>query len=688
MNHFSQGVIKHKKIILIIFIIMAIISTIMATTVSVNYNMVDYLPKDAPSTIAVRIIEEEYVGDMPGARVMINDLSIMDALEYKESLENTPGVTSVSWLDDIVGLNTLQSVPIEFLDQAIVESYYKDKTALFTLSIESGKEQSTVANIYDLIGEDNAASGESINLAETQSMSVSEVFNAMLILLPIVILVLFISTSSWVEPLLFLVSIGIAIVINMGTNIIFGEISYISNTVSPILQLAVSLDYAIFLLHSFNNHRLKEEPGKAMVLAIKESIPTVAASAITTVIGFAALMFMRFGIGSDLGVNLLKGVILSFVSVMVFMPALTLLLYKAIDKTRHRKLMPDFKSSGKLIMKVRIPFLILALLIAIPTFLAQSKTQFMYGMGSMTAATRVGKDTEAINEKFGRENPLVLLVPKENVGKEKMLTDELSLLPHVTSIVSYVTYVGAEIPDEFVPKEAYDQFYSENYSRIILYTDTGEEDLAAFETIEAIKNITKEYYDIHYLTGTSATLYDMKSIVSADTKRVNLVAIIGIFLVLLVTFRSISLPFILVFCIETAIWINLSIPYFADTHINFIGYLIISTVQLGATVDYAILFTNSFLNNRKTLGSKQSMRETISNNLVAIFTSAIILSSAGFALAFTSNNPIISELGLLLGRGTLLSLAMVAFVLPALLVLFNKLIRKITIKQNRNGGKI
>ncbi len=676
MNRFSQGVIKHKKIIFITFLVVSILSAIMATTVSVNYNMVDYLPKDASSTIAIRIIEEEFVGDMPGARVMINDVSIMEALEYKDKLGNIQGVTSVSWLDDVVGLDNLQSIPIEFLDSTIVESYYKDNTALLTISIESGKEQTSVASIYELIGEENSASGESINLAETQNMSVSEVFNAMLILLPIVIIVLIISTSSWVEPLLFLLSIGVAIIINMGTNIIFGEISYISNTVSPILQLAVSLDYAIFLLHSFNNHRLREEPGKAMVLAMKESVPTVAASAATTIIGFAALMFMRFGIGSDLGVNLLKGVLLSFISVMIFMPTLTLLLYKAIDKTRHRKLMPDFKGSGKLVMKVKIPFLILALIIVIPTFLAQSKTQFMYGMGSMTAASRVGKDTEAIEEKFGRENPLVLLVPRENTGKEEMLSEELSNLPHISSIVSYVTYVGAEIPQEFVPKEAYNQFFSENYSRIILYTDTGEEEPAAFETIEAIREIANKYYETNYLTGSSATLYDMKSVVSSDTKRVNLVAIIGIFLVLLVTFRSISLPFILVFCIETAIWINLSIPYFADTHINFIGYLIISTVQLGATVDYAILFTNSYLNNRKALGSKDAMRETISSNLVAIFTSAIILASAGFALALTSNNPIISELGLLLARGTLLSLAMVTLVLPALLVLFDKLIKK------------
>jgi predicted RND superfamily exporter protein len=279
--------------------------------------------------------------------------------------------------------------------------------------------------------------------------------------------------------------------------------------------------------------------------AIKESVSTVAASASTTVIGFASLMFMRFGIGADLGITLLKGVILSFITVMVFLPSITLLLYKTIDKTRHRKFIPDFKGSGKFIMKIRIPFLILALVIVIPVFLAQSKTEFLYGLGDITASTRAGTDSRLIEEKFGKDNMLVLLIPKENVGKEKELCDKLSALTHVTSVISYETSVGSIIPHEFVPKEAYDQFYSENFSRIVLYTDNGEEDKAAFETIETITDIADKYYDTHYLTGTSATLYDMKSTVSSDTRRVNIVAIIGIFIVLLITFRSISLPFIL-----------------------------------------------------------------------------------------------------------------------------------------------
>jgi predicted RND superfamily exporter protein len=304
----------------------------------------------------------------------------------------------------------------------------------------------------------------------------------------------------------------------------------------------------------------------------------------------------------------------------------------------------------------------------------------MYGMSSMTEATQVGKDTLYIEEKFGKENPLVLLVPKGNTGKESELCDELAKILHVTSTVSFVTAVGAEIPPEFVPKEAIKQFYSEHYTRIILYTDMAEEGSVTFDTVQTILDTAASHYDTYYLAGQSAALFDMKNVISIDTRLVNLAAIIGIFIVLLITFRSLSLPLLLVFSIETAIWINLSFPYFRDQPLSFIGYLVISTVQLGATVDYAILFTNNYLDNRKTHPKKDAMRVTIKDNLVAILTSGGILATAGFTLALTSSNPIISELGTLLGRGTLLSLAMVSCVLPALLVLFDKVIQKTTLK--------
>ena len=682
MDRFSQAVIKYKKIVLVAFLVVAALSGILLSLVSVNHNMVDYLPKDAQSTTAIKIMETEFGSEMPNARVMLTGVSLHEALEYKEKLAALDGVTTISWLDDVIGLDTLKTIPLNFFSLSLIENYYKDSNALMSLSIEGGKETSTVKAIYELIGENNAAAGDALNTAETQAMSVSEVVNAMAILLPIIILILVISTTSWIEPLLFLVTIGVAIVINMGTNIIFGEISFITQTVSPILQLAVSLDYAIFLLHSFNHYRSSYEPQQAMMLAMKQALPTVAASAATTIIGFGALIFMRFGIGADLGLNLLKGITLSFISVMVFLPVVTLMCYKAIDKTKHRTLMPDFKKSGKWLMNVRGAFLVLALIVVIPSFLAQSKTQFSYGMGSVTSASRAGEDALYIEEKFGKENALVLLVPKGNVGTEVELCDALTEIPYVKSVVSFVTAVGAEIPPEFVPPQATEQFYSEHYSRIILYTDTAEEGADAFNTVQTVMDTAALYYPTYYLAGQSATLFDMKNAVSIDTERINLIALIGMFIVLLVTFRSLTVPLFLLISIKTAIWINLSFPYFAGRPISFIGYLILSTVQLGATVDYAILLTNAYLSNRKTLPKKDAMRVTIEDNLVAILISAVILATAGFVLAATTSNPIIGELGTLLGRGTLLSFVMVACVLPALLVLFDRLIQKTTLRDN------
>ncbi|MBP1755123.1 MAG: antibiotic export protein [Firmicutes bacterium] len=678
MNKFTHAIVKHKKIVLIAFLFISIVSAILSTFVTVNYNLVDYLPENAQSTIAIRIMESEFKDPMPNARIMLNKVSIQEALEYKSKIAALDGITSISWLDDVVGLDTLKTTPLEYLDENILKNYYKDTNALMSISIEAGKETSTVNAIYSLIGKDNAAAGESFNTAEVQSMSVSEVMKAMMILLPVIIIILIISTTSWFEPLLFLISIGVAIIINMGTNLIFGEISFITQTVSPILQLAVSLDYAIFLLHSFNDHRRSHEPEEAMKLAMKEALPTVAASAATTIIGFAALIFMRFGIGADLGLILLKGITLSFISVMVFLPVVTLMSYKMIDKTRHRKLLPSFHRVAGGLMKIRVPFLIIAFVVAIPTLLAQSHTEFMYGMGSITATSRVGEDTVRIEKAFGKENPLLLLVPRDSVGKEARLCDDLSEIKHVTSIVTYATVVGAEIPTQFVPKEVYDQFYSENYTRIVLYTDAAEEGADSFAMVQSILDTSAKYYDSYYVTGQSATLFDMMKVISVDTRIINLVAIVGIFIVLLVTFRSLSIPVFLVFTIETAIWINLSFPYFSNQSLSFIGYLILSTVQLGATVDYAILLTSYYLNHRKTLGKLEAMRITLGDNLVAVLISATILSTAGFTLALTSNNPIIAELGTLLGRGTLLSLTMVACVLPALLVLFDKLIQKTT----------
>ncbi|MDD3212295.1 MAG: MMPL family transporter [Eubacteriales bacterium] len=677
MNRFSGWVLRHRKSILILFILLAVSGLFFSQLVSVNYDMVDYLPADAASTQALSLMQTEFGGELPNARVMVNNVTVREALAMEDALKQLDGVTAVTWPSDVVGRETLTSTPVSALDAATVAPYYRDGSALFSVTVENGKEKDTVAAIRALIGDSNAVSGEAVNTAASQEMSYTEVINAMLVLLPIILLILILTTSSWVEPLLFLIAIGVAVFINMGTNLFWGEISFITRTVSPILQLAVSLDYAIFLLHSFRNYRARYEPEEAMRRAMRKSLPAIAASAATTVFGFLALMFMRFGIGPDLGLNLVKGVLLSFVSVMVFLPALTLASYRLIDRTSHRRFIPEQKKAGRFLTRISIPMLILAVVIVVPCFLAQSHISFQYGSSELAAASRAGRDTTAIEERFDRENALVLLVPKGDAGREAELGDALAKIPHVTEVLSYATTVDASIPAEYLSAEITNHFNSAHYARIILYADTEAEGTEAFATVQQVRDTAARYYDGDtWLAGQSATLYDMKTVVSRDTGIVNLCAVLGIFLVLLLTYRSLSIPLILLFTIESAIWLNLSLAYFTGQSFNFIGYLVVSTVQLGSTVDYAILLADRYLGNRRKLGKREAIRKALGDNLLAILTSAAILSTAGFTLAATSTNAIVAELGTLLGRGTLFSLISVACVLPALLTLLDTVIQK------------
>lgn len=684
MKAFSSIILKHKKAVAVTFILLAVVSLLMMGLVRVNYKLDDYLPKDAQSTLALKVMEKEFGSDLPNARVMLKDVSIQQALDYKKQLEEIDGILAVSWLDDVVGEDILRTTPVAYLDSKITEAYYKERNALIYIAVESGSEESTISAVYDLIGENNSVAGNAVGTATSQELSASETAKAIAILVPVILFILIISTASWLEPILYLLTIGIAVLINMGTNIFFGEISFVTKSVSPILQLAVSLDYAIFLLHSFNDYRREHEPKEAMRLAMKAALSSVAASAATTVVGFLALIFMRFSIGFDLGINLVKGVVLSFISVMVFLPAITLMSYKLIDRFKHKKLFPSFKKAGSFLLKIRIPLLILALIVVIPCYLANSQVGYRYGMDIFEAKSRAGRDSSSIEAVFGSENQLVLLVPKGEAGKEAELCSELEGIDNIKAVVSYVSSVGSEIPAEYIPEDTLGQFYSDNYARIILYTNMENEGEEAFATVGQILDTAAAYYDDYYLAGQSAALYDMHNTVSVDTRVVNIIAIIGILLVLLLTFKSLSLPVILLFTIETAIFINLSFAYFSGQAFNFIGYLVISTVQLGATVDYAILLTDRYQGLRKEYNKKEAMNRALVGNIPAILVSAAILSLSGFTLSATSTNQIIAELGTLLFRGTLLSFLMVVGVLPALLILLDKLITKTTFNREKN----
>nr|WP_147629033.1 MMPL family transporter [Oceanobacillus massiliensis] len=680
MIDITTRILNHKKSILITFLLLSIISVFAYFTVSVNYNMVDYLPENAPSTNAMDIMEEEFDGALENTRVMIQDVTIQEALSYKEKLENIDGVSNVTWLDDAIDIKT----PLELADSETVESYYQDGKALISFHVEEGMEVETTDTVYELIGENNAMSGEALDTATSQKMTGSESMYAAALLVPMIILILILSTRSWIEPVFFLTAIGVSVLINLGTNIFIGEISFITQSVSPILQLAVSLDYAIFLLHSFSDYRKKtNDPEEAMRLAMKRSFPAIAASASTTFFGFIALTFMNFEIGSDLGLNLVKGILLSFISVMVFLPVLTLTFYKWIDKTQHRQLLPSIRNIGSLVLKLKIPVLLLVLVLIVPAFLAQSQTNFIYGIGDQPETTRPGSDAADIEEAFGKYTPMVVLVPAGDVAREEELVEELEDFDEIKSVISYVNTVGAAIPPEYLDETVTEQFYSENYSRIILNTNAEQEGDVTFALIDRVKATTADFYDDDFhLLGESVTLYDMKNVVQKDNTVVNLLTVLTIAVVLIVTFRSISIPIVLLLTIQSAVWINLSVPYFTDSPLVYVGYLIVSTVQLAATVDYAILLMEAYKENRKEMRALDAIKKTIDEKIFSIAVSASILTSVGFILWFTSSNPVVSSIGLLLGRGALLAFVMVVLFLPALLVTFDRLIEKTTWKAN------
>lgn len=676
MDGLTRGITRHKKLVIAIFLVATVISAVLILGVSVNYDLTDYLPEDSESTIALDLMYEEFGSGVPNTRVMVRNLTLTGAVEMKEKIAQAPGVTGVMWLDDTQDMST----PIELMDSATVEQYWHDGMALYQVTIEEGRESEAVAALYEMLGSDVAISGNSANTASMQNLVVSEVVGAASILIPIIIIILLLTTTSWISPALFLLTIGVAVLINMGTNVVFGEISFVTQSVSPILQLAVSLDYAIFLLNSFGRHRQEVDSSEtAMRLAIKESFSSIAASAATTLFGFMALMFMRFGIGSDLGLNLMKGIVLSYVSVMVFLPALALASVKLLDKTSHRPIIHTGKRLGRALVKVRIPALILVLIAVTPCYLAQTRADFLYGNGTPDTRTDYGRDTVAINEEFGESNALVLLVPRGDPGAEAKMAEELAGIDHVTSVLSYAGTVGA-VPEGFLDESIVSQFYSDGYARIIMYTDTSEEGDEAFAVVEQVRAAADKYYSESWLCGQSANLYDMRDVVTADSALVNWIAIGFIFLTLLVTFKSATLPFILLFVIEAAIWINLSVPYFADQPLVYIGYLVINTVQLGATIDYAILMTNGYTANRRTMGKREAVVATLNTNFESVLTSGVILTAAGLCLGFVSSLQVVAELGILLARGTVLSMAMVVLALPALLMLFDPLTARLTWK--------
>ena len=672
---FFRGVVKHKRLILIVFFIVTIFSALCKPLVSVNYDMNDYLPDDTSSTVSLNVMENEFKGGIPNGRIMVSNITIPEAIGIKDKLEAIDGVDEVMWLDDVANIKE----PLDTIDKDIISDYYIDGNALFTVTVDESKRIEAVNEIRDLIGDDNAFSGTVVDTVVATESTTKEIGRIVMIAVPFTLLVLLVTTTSWFEPIILLLSIGVAIMINSGTNLIFGEISFVTNAAGNILQLAVSLDYSVFLLHRYKEIRKEELDNKeAMVQALCKSTGSILSSGLTTVIGFLALTVMQFKLGPDLGFALAKGIALSLITVFIFTPGLILYCSKLIDKGEHRNFMPSFNGFAKVVRKIMIPFSILFAIVIVPSYLASINNDYYYGASKIFGEdTKLGRDTKLIEDTFGKSNNFVLMVPRGDFDTEEKLSERLKEVEEVSSIISYVDKAGAEVPMEYLDEDTLSKLISDNYSRMVITVKSDYEGEEAFRLVEEIRNIAKEYYgDKYYLAGSTVSTYDLMDTVTADMVSVNLLAIGAVFLVLAITMKSISVPIILVLAIETAIWFNLSIPYYMNTPLFYIAYLIISSVQLGATVDYAILMTERYLEFRKDFNKKESVVKTVSVSMVSILTSGTVLTAVGLLLGYMTTHQLLAQLGRLLGKGTICSLVIVIFVIPGLLYIFDGVVVK------------
>ena len=565
-----------------------------------------------------------------------------------------------------------------FINYDDIQDYYKDNYAVMDIIFKEGDSssltKSAISQMQKMTGDKGFFMGSAVQNKSLNETLTREISIAMAMGVVMIALVLCATTTSWFEPFLFLMIMGIAIIINMGTNLMIGTISFITFSVAAILQLAVAMDYSVFLLDSFTKEREKgDDPVTAITNALHKSIPSILASGATTIIGFLVLMLMRFSIGYDLGFVLAKGIVISLATVLFLMPSLLLRWGDRIKKTEHRSFMPSFHGLGILVHKVRYGVLTAIALLVIPAFIAQNMNAFTFGNGALGSSpgTRVYYDEQQINGRFGKSNLILAVVPNTNMVTEKNLTDELKDLDYVRSATSLAGTLPDGIPEKIIPKSITSLLHTKDYSRIMIYVKSSDESDFAFQCSDEISAIVNKYYpEGAYITGVIPSTQNIKTIITEDYNFVNILSILGVGLVVMITFKSLIIPVVVLIPIEVAVFINFAIPYFKGEDILYLGYIIVSCLQLGATVDYSILMTNNYMDMKKKYPEKaRAIKHTVSKSALSILTSGTILTIVGYGLYFISSVSAIAGLGHLIGRGAFISVIMVLFLLPVLLTL-------------------
>lgn len=680
MKKFSQFVVKARYAILIIAVLLLIPSAIGYFNTRVNYDLLYYLPDGIDTMTGQDILMDEFNSGAFGI-VMVDKMSDSDVSALKAKMEKVDHVSKVLWYDSFVDLG----MPKSMLPSEVYDAFNKDTSTIMLVIFDDTSSgdgtMKAINEIRKVTKHQCLISGISAIVTDTKDLAEQETPIYVCVAVVISIILLSLLMDSFMIPVFFLLSIGMAIVYNLGSNFVMGEISYITKALAAVLQLGVTMDYSIFLWHSFEEHMEKTNGDKyeAMADAIRATVSSVVGSSITTVAGFIALCFMSFTLGLDLGVVMAKGVVLGVISCVTILPAFILVFHKAIEKTKHRQILPDFDKVPRWIAKHYKIFIAVFVILLVPAIYGQANTKVYYdltlslpdSLESVVAQNKISKEYD-----LGSANIILLDSDVKSKDVSAML-DEVKKVDGVQMALGKESVLDGSVPESFIPKDLTKELESDEHEMLIFMSayKTGSDE--ANNQCNEIEKIIKKYDKNGMLVGEAACTRDLIKITNKDFATVSFVSIFLIFIIIALVFKSISLPIILVAVIEFAIFINMGIPFYTNTTLPFIASIVIGTIQLGATVDYAILMTNRYKLERSSGKDKKSAAgDALKATMKSVMVSAFTFFGATFGVGVYSSIDMISSLCLLMARGAIVSMLCVICILPAMYIVFDKAIVK------------
>ena len=690
---FSKAVVKYRVPILIVTLLLMIPAVLGMAGTRINYDMLDYLPGDMETVIGQNELMEEF-NKGAFSFIILEDMPNKDVAALKARVEQVDHVETVLWYDSLLDV----SVPMELLPEGIYDAFNTENATMmavfFDTSTSSDVTMDAIREIRSIAGEQCFVSGMSALVTDLKDLCEKEEPIYVGIAVALACAAMLVLLDSWMAPFVFLASIGMMILLNLGTNYFMGEISYITKALSAVLQLAVTMDYSIFLWNSYNEQReLHSDNRDAMACAIQATLTSVAGSSITTIAGFIALCFMSFTMGRDLGIVMAKGVLLGVIGCVTVLPSLILVFDKPMQKTRHRSLIPNMKGFAAGIVKVFPVFLVIFALIIPPALNGYGKTndEVYYDMGQcLPENMEYVIANHKLSEDFGVASTHMLLVDADLPAKEvRAMTREMEQVDGVQYVLGLESVVGSRVPEEVLPESVTSVLKSGKWELLLINSEYKVASDAVNAQLEQINSILKRHDPAGMLIGEGPCMKDMIETTDHDFQVVNAVSIIAIFLIIAIVEKSFSLPFILIAVIESAIFVNLGLPHYLGESLPFIAPICISTIQLGATVDYAILMTTRYKTERiGGADKKKSVHTALASSIPSIIVSGMGLFAATFGVAVYSDIDIISSMCMLMARGAVVSMLAVIFTLPALLLLCDRIICATTagMRNTRNNN--